>query len=233
MLFVLIRRIVIALAGISLALLITVLLLDPRSIDELALNILLTSVLLRLPAAILFDLIVLAVVVVLVRSERVPRPASAGLVVKAQGVIADVSVESARERILRAVRAVPDVLAAEASVKALRGRADVDLDVSVSHDSTSLPDKQREIDRALRQVINKELGLQMAGQPRVHIRMGEDEKLVTSESSVSVPAVTTVNLPEEIKPTPVAEPEVKVETAQPLVKDTMSLRGDSDAKPDA
>ncbi len=232
--FTLIRKIIIVLAGISLALLITVLLLDPFSVSVLALNINLTSVLIRLPAAILIDLIVLAVVVVLVRSERVPRPASTGLMVKAQGAIADVSVESARERILRAVRAVPDVLAAEADVKAIRGRADVDLDVSVSKESTSLPDKQREIDRALRQVINKELGLQMAGQPRVHIRMGNDEKLFTSEPSAAIPAATTVTPPVgEALPAPVAQPEPKVETAEPFpVKDTMTLRRDEDTKPE-
>ncbi len=230
--FTLIRKLIIALAGISLALLVTVLLLDPFSVSVLALNINLTSVLLRLPAAILIDLIVLAVVIVLVRSERAPHPANAGLMVKAQGAIADVSVESARERILRAVRAVPDVLAAEADVKALRGRADVDLEVSVSRESTSLPDKQREIDKALRQVINKELGLQMAGKPRVHIRMGNDEKLLTSEPA-AIPAVTPATPVEEIKPAPAAEPEVKVETVQPVVvKDTMTLRGDDAAKPE-
>ena len=163
------------LVGISLAILVTVLLLNPDSIVTLALNLSATSALIRLPLAILVDVIMLAVIVVLVRGERSPHSRS-GLMVKAQGAIADVSVNSARDRILRAVRDVPDVLSAEAKVKALHGKADVDLDVVVSHESTNLPEKQREIDRALRQVINKQLGLQMAGKPRVHIRMDDDEK---------------------------------------------------------
>ena len=102
-------------------------------------------------------------------------------------------IDSARDRILRAVRDVPDVLSANATVKPVRGKADVELDVVVSHESISVPEKQREIDRALRQVINKQLGLQMAGKPRVHIRL-DDEKVE------ALPAPTTPETPEPPEP---------------------------------
>lgn len=192
-----IRKLIIVLVGVSLALLVTVLLLSPDSIMSLAFNIRDTSALIRLPLAIIIDVIVIALIVLLVRNERTPT-AVGGLTVKAQGAHADVSIESARERILRAVRDVPDVLSAQVEVKAIRGKADVDLDVLVSRHSINIPEKQKEIDRALRQVINKQLGLQMAGKPRVHIRM--DDEPVAAVAPV-VPPVTPVLAP----PAPVVE----------------------------
>lgn len=181
-----VRKLIIVLVGASLGLLVTVLLLNPTSIISLAANLETTSILIRLPLVILIDVVILAIIVVLVRSERQPRPNDA-LIVKAQGVHADVSIDSARERLLRAVRDVPDVISAQAEINAVRGKADIDLDVVVSRESTSLPDKQKEIDRALRQVINKQLGLQLAGKPRVHIRM-EDAALPVGAPTADVPA---------------------------------------------
>jgi len=230
----LVRRVIIVLVGISLAILVTVLFLNPESISNLAFNLTITSGLIRLPLAILIDVVILAVIVVLVRGERTPQP-SGGLIVKAQGAITDISIDSARDRVLRAIREVPGVLSAEATVKALRGKADVDLDVVVSRASTNLPDKQREIDRALRQVINKQLGLEMAGKPRVHMRM-DDEKPTTLAAELPAPA-PVVPVVEPATPEPVVsevKDEVKEEAPESMaVKDTMSLRPDSEANPDA
>lgn len=207
-----IRKLIIVLVGVSLALLVTVLLLSPDAIMSLAFNIRDTSALIRLPLAIIIDVIVVALIVLLVRNERTPT-AVGGLTVKAQGAHADVSIESARERILRAVRDVPDVLSAQAEVKALRGKADVDLEVLVSRESMSIPEKQKEIDRALRQVINKQLGLQMAGKPRVHIRMDDEPAAAVASFT---PPVTPVLVP----PAPVVEapkPETVV-VVEPVVE---------------
>ena len=234
---VLIRRIVTVLVGLCLAVLITVLLVNPESIEHLAFSLIDMSALIRVPVAVLIDIIVLAVIIVLVRSERAPHQASTGLIVKAQGAIADVSIESARDRILRAVREVPDVRSAEATVTALHGRADIDLNVTVSHSSANLPDKQRELDRALRQVINKQLGLQLAGKPRVHIRM-EDEKLLTGPVEPSAPVPTPAPTPVVVAETKPETP-VKLETVAPVKEETvapadgMTLRGDSEPKSDA
>lgn len=220
-----VRKIIIALVGLSLALLLTVLLLNPESIRQLALSLGDTSALIRLPVAVLIDALILVIVMILVRADRSAHPAS-GLIVKAQGAIADVSVESARDRILRAVRTVPDVLSAEAEIKAVRGKADVDLEVVVARESSSLPEKQKEIDRALRQVVNKQLGLQLAGKPRVHLRMSDElpepeppalpTALPTTLAATPTPAPTaTTELPAE--PTPAEAP-------PPESVDTMSLR---------
>jgi hypothetical protein len=205
-----------------------VLLLVPDAIAQFAFNLSATSALIRLPAAILIDALVLVIVVVLVRSERNSRPAT-GLIVKAQGAIADVSIESARERILRAVRAVPDVLSAETDIKAVRGKADVDLEVAVSRESVNLPEKQREIDRALRQVVSKQLGLQLAGKPRVHLRMS-DEAPAIPEPPPSLPSL----VPEPVKlETPAAVPEPTPAPFRFESLDTMSVRQEADATDNA
>ena len=210
----------------------------------LALNLNVTSALIRLPLAILLDVVILVVIAVLVRGERAPQH-EGGLIVKAQGAIADISVNSARDRMLRAVREVPAVISAEATVKALRGKADVDMDVVVSRDSNNLPEKQKEIDRALRQVLNKQLGLQMAGKPRVHIRMdGMDEQKpaplpvelpAPAAAAEPAPVIAVVEPTKPEAPTVVAEvKEVKEEPPSPTpVQDTMSLRPESETKPDS
>lgn len=234
-----VRKIVIVVVGISLALLMTVLLLNPDSLASFANNLSETSALVRIPVAVLLDAFLLAVIVILLRGERTPR-STTGLAVKAKGAIADVGIDSARDRILRAVRDVPDVLSASAIVKPVRGKADVELEVVVSHDSMSVPDKQREIDRALRQVINKQLGLQMAGKPRVHIRM-DDERVealppVTPAppeppaAVVVVPAEPVIEevvaAPEPILEAPELEPEALPDAAAdgetPVVKEEES-----------
>ena len=236
----LVRRIIIVLVGISLAILVSVLLLNPETILSLSSNLNQTSALIRLPLAILVDVVILAVIAILVRGERAPQH-EGGLIVKAQGAIADISVDSARDRMLRAVREVPGVISAEATIKALRGKADVDMDVVVSRDSKNLPEKQKEIDRALRQVLNKQLGLQMAGKPRVHIRMDgmDEQKPATLPAELPAPAVVPAppvsTVVEPAKPeAPVIIPVVEEEPPLPTpVKDTMSLRPESEAKPDS
>lgn len=212
-----IRNLIVILVGISLAILITMILLDPSAIAALALNLSEASVLIRLPLAILLVLLIIAVIVVFVRSGR-PAGSASGLIVKAQGAIADISIDSARDRMLRAVRAVPDVIAADADLKAVRGKADVDLNVVVSRESSSLPEKQREIDRALRQVVQKELGLQLAGKPRVHIRM--DTEPAAAQAPVAPEPPPALPLPSQeathtetiIEPEAAGDEPIRVET---------------------
>src|SRR5262249_7529851 len=130
---------------------------------------------------------------------------------RGSGAVTEVSIESARERILKAVSDVPDVVAAEASVKPVRGRADIELQVTVFGHDVKLPDKQRDINRALKQVIDKQLGLEMAGQPRIHIRIHGEEKqkppLVAPAPSVEKEKPITPPVQRESPPPVKVEPE--------------------------
>ena len=143
----------------------------PDSIRRIMASLEESSLLLRLVTVMVINILV---VIGLLARLRGPRKVTTGLAVKAPGSQTDVSIESAQTLLLSAVEEVPDVVSAEAKVKAVNGKADIDLLVQVKGDDIHVPRKQKEINRALRQVINKQLGLQMQGRPRVHIRLADD-----------------------------------------------------------
>lgn len=171
-------RLLLFLLTVLLIVVLSVFLLSPTTVQNWSGNISEIPPLVRIVIAVLIDLVLLALLFSQLRPAR--QPATSGLMMRASGTLTEVSVDSARERILKAVGDVPDVVSVEAQVRPVRGRADLDLDVAVLGDDVRLPEKQKEIDRALRQVINKQLGLQMAGRPRVRIRLhGERPAVVT------------------------------------------------------
>ncbi len=179
------------------------------------------SPVLRLAITIVIDLFLLLLMYLQVRPD--PGSKVNGLVMRGSGAITEVSVESARDRILKAVSDVADVVSVEASVKPVRGRAEIEMQVAVLGHDVKLPAKQKEIDRALRQVIDKQLGLQMAGQPRIQLRIhGEPElkpPVIAAPPPVVVPEKETV-LPPPVQPLPAA----KIETV-PDVKPSTGLFG--------
>ncbi|MBZ0275875.1 MAG: hypothetical protein K8I60_07020 [Anaerolineae bacterium] len=168
------------------------------------------SFVVRVIVTVLLSGLLLALTYIQVR----PAPSNhTGLVMKVSGAITDVSIESARDRILKAVEEVVDVVSAEADIKPVRGKADLELRVVVMGHGIKLPDKQKEINRALKQVINKQLGLQMAGRPRVHIQ------LYTDTPRSPAPVVTTPATPEKpAAPPVVSAPEPKPVTPPPPVE---------------
>lgn len=244
----LLARVYLLLITLLLVILLTVFLLSPAIVSEWAANISEVSGLLRIVVAVLLDVVLLALAFLQIRPAR--RPAATGLMMRASGAVTEVSVDSARDRILKAVSDVRDVVSVEARVTPIRGRADVDLDVEVLGEDVRLPDKQRDINRALKQVINKQLGLQMAGSPHVHIRLhGEKPRVVTPVKPTPVvsvlPMVETEKKapgggfqPDETTVKPVSPPVPVVETRpEPESKETGGLLGglfrrDRDEKPE-
>jgi len=103
------------------------------------------------------------------------------------------------------------------------------MDVVVDGDDLSVPDKHKEIDRALRQVVIKQLGLQLASRPRVHIRLvGPGEALPVTEPVPVLPAVA----PAPILPPP--EPIAPVASVvAPSIASTPAIGVDPSAVPDA
>jgi hypothetical protein len=195
------KRIVVILIGLLLFAFITVIFLLPDALSALAENIKTLSPVVRIIAAIFIDAILLGLVYTQVRPA--PKHVETGLAVRASGAITDVSIESARERILKAVRAVPDVLSAAATLEGVRGKASVNLEVVVNGAQVNVPSKQKEIDRALKQVIEKQLGLQMASRPRVHIVLHEENSSSPSITATPSPAASPVPI---TTPAPPAHP---------------------------
>jgi hypothetical protein len=191
----LLQRVALVVVIVVVAIVLTLILIQPDLISRLDSGV-------RVFLALLIDLTMLGLLAALLRRQRVPNQSA--LMVRAAGAVADVNVASARERILRAVRAVPGVTSVEAKVEAVRSRADIELDVMVSGTNINVPHKQKEIDRALRQVIQKQLGLQMARKPRVHIQLEAEQPEVPAtriekpRPAIAPPPVVTEALPASV-----------------------------------
>lgn len=187
------RRFYLVLITLALVASLSLFLLFPQTVNNWSAALSDQSPLIPVLVTAVLDILLLTLLYLQVRPD--PRERATGLMMQASGAITEVSVESARDRILKAVSDVPDVISADAEVKPIRGKADVELQVTVMGHDVQLPAKQKEINRALNQVIHKQLGLRMAGQPRVHIRF-HNEKTVPSTSFVATP----IEKPVEIAP---------------------------------
>jgi hypothetical protein len=172
--------------GILVLALVTILLLAPDTVSRVFESIAGVNIALRTAAMLVLNALVLLLMYLRVRGRRVPVD---GLIVQAQGALANVEVESARAIVLDAVNHVPGVISTEATIKAVRGQADIQMDVNIDSAAVNIPQKQKEINRVLRQVINKQLGLRLYGRPRVNIRL-ETPPVKTQASAASAPVIT-------------------------------------------
>jgi hypothetical protein len=167
----LLRSIFLIILGLLLITIVTIIFVAPEAIITLFQSITGINIAVRLALALVLDLLILAVIYLRIRPTK---ETPDGLIVKASGARADIGIDSARSMILAAVKEVPDVYAVDVNLSAVEGKADIELDVRVEGDAINIPAKQREIDRALKQVTNKQLGLDILGRPRVHIHLKED-----------------------------------------------------------
>ncbi|MBL8163012.1 MAG: hypothetical protein JNJ61_13580 [Anaerolineae bacterium] len=169
------KRLYLLILTVALIAVVVLFLLAPGSVNGWTGSIMEAPVLLRVLVALVVALLLGALTTMQIRGER--RNRMSGLMMRAGGAITEVSVDSARGRILKAVSDLPDVASAEAQINPVRGRADIEMQVTVFGHDVNLPAKQKEINRALNQVLNKQLGLRLAGRPRVHIQIyGEQPK---------------------------------------------------------
>lgn len=188
----LLLRILLSLASLIIVAVLTVLLIAPESIIQVLEALPDVNIVLRIAVVVVFYVLILGVLYLRVRF----RPRGHGehmLTVNSGGAVTAITVESVRERVLKAVREVPDVGNVIATLKSARGRADIDLDVTMKSDEVNIPTKQREISRAIEQVIKKQLGLRMAGPARINIRLSEPKTAAnggTSPVTTSSPVVS-------------------------------------------
>lgn len=214
----LLRRLLVLIYGLALLALVTVALLFPEVIANALLAFGDTSQTARAIVVAVIDLAIVIALFLVIRSPR--REELDGLIVKTPGARADINIASARDLILKAVRDVPNVVSAEAKLTAPAGRADIDLAVEVVGSDVNVPNKQREIDRALRQVALKQLGLQLATQPRVHIQLVTEEELRAREAAFQPhplpPEPPAASARETWTPAPAVTPAPEAWTAAPV-----------------
>lgn len=187
---------VVLVVGVLVLALVTVVLLAPETLERLFAGISDVNIALRTVAMIVVNMLVL--VLIYLRLRRQPTSVK-GLTVQVQGVLANVEVESARAIVLHAVSGVTDVRSADATVRSVQGRADVEVDVTIASASVNVPEKQKEINQVLRQVITKQLGLRFHGRPRVNIRL---------ETPLSAPGSDSPEKPSVVV-TPAVQPDVQ------------------------
>lgn len=155
----------------------------------------------------------LAVLFSRVRTPK--RTQTDALTVRTQGAETAVTVESVQNLVLKTVRGIPDVADVQADVKSFDGKADITLNVVTENDTVNVPAKQREINRALDQVINKQLGLQMSGRPKVNVQLGG---VKPAPAAYVEPAVITP-APVKTEVTPPPAPVVSVTPPSEPVKE--------------
>lgn len=213
------ERIFFALIGLLLITLITVLLVVPEAVSDGLLNLANVALVVRIAVVLVLDLLVLAFLYLNLRSKS---PTSSGLIVKAPGALADISVDSARSFILSAVQKVPDVVSTEAKLEAVRGKAKIEMDVRVRGRDVNIPRKQQEINQALKQVINKQLGLDILDRPQVHIHLEDDKPKVAPAVAVP-PAAPKVETPPVIVPAR-KEPPLVTPSINPSLAESDALK---------
>jgi hypothetical protein len=110
-----------------------------------------------------------------------------GLIVKTSGgALAELTIDSAREQILKAVKALPSVSRADVEIIGKYGKAVITLNVVMVDDGNGLLEKEKVIDKTLNEVVKKRLGLKMANRPVVQLRFsGDKTPLPAQESSAS------------------------------------------------
>lgn len=182
----LLLRILLSLASLVLVAVLTVLLIAPQSAIPVLEALAEVSLVLRVAIVVVFYAVMLGILYLRLRFR--PRGHGADmLTVNSGGAVTAITVESVRERVLKAVRDIADVGNVVATLKSIRGRADIELDVTMKSDEVNIPAKQREISRAIEQVIKKQLGLRMAGPARISIRLSEPKGTSGVVSSPNAP----------------------------------------------
>lgn len=162
------KRIAVIMAELALAIFITILLVSPVTIRTWVDAVNDLNLLIRLGAVIGINIGFFRLITMQIRKRKILN--NDDLIVKISGVIADVSLDSVRERVTKAVQAIKDVDSVDTKVRAKDGKADIDLQV-VMIGTINVPKKQKEVNQVIKKVVTEQLGLDLAGKPRVHIRL--------------------------------------------------------------
>ncbi|MBC8170281.1 MAG: hypothetical protein H7X77_01355 [Anaerolineae bacterium] len=204
-----ITRLLMTLLALLLVAFLTVLLITPDTVVDVLARLEQVVFAARVALVVIMYLVILSLLYLQVRST--PKAQSDTLSVNASGAIAAVTVDSVRERILKTIGEVPGVASVTAQLKSIRGKADIDLSVTTTDDKVNIPEKQKEINRALEQVIKKQLGIQMAGRPRVNIRLGTVKPVVPAPAA-AVPLPVIAPPP---PPAPIISPAAEIPFEEP------------------
>lgn len=166
-----ITRLLVVIALIGMLVLMTLFLVTPQIIIDIATQLQEVPAInraLQIAVAVILDAALLMLI------WRILRPRKEELIVQARGAKTAVSADSVQRQINTRIAQVSDVLHVHTEVEVTKGAAQVTLNVR-SRPDINIPDKQRELSRVLRQMVEKQMGLKLAGQPIIHIALATDE----------------------------------------------------------
>lgn len=86
------------------------------------------------------------------------------------GGVAEISLQAISQRLKEQVSRIPDVVEVKPRISAARRRVRVALDVGIASSVGSIPAKAAEIIGVARETVENQMGLSLAGEPRVRIR---------------------------------------------------------------
>lgn len=205
------KRLVISLGLIALMILVTIVLVAPQVVADLATRMAEAATPIRIVevlAAILIDAVLIGLVYRTAFPDRME-----GLTVRARGAKTAVSIDSVQRQINNTIAQVSDVLAVQTEVVDEQGDVRVALRVRTRPD-IMVPEKQKEINRTLRQVVEKQLGLRLAGPATIHIALSADDYETTEERATLITTERGYVTPEPLpryalasRATPSGEPE--------------------------
>ncbi len=208
---------------ILLVLAMTVLLAAPQALADLVTRVNAIQPVVRILLAVLIDALLL-----LWLYRRLRAQPKEGLVVRARGVKAEVNIDSVQRQINARVDEITDVLAVQTEVLADKGGAQITLHVRTQPDIV-VPEKQKEITRVLKQVVEKQMGLRLAGPPAIHISL--DTVPLTDSARAAMTGAVEPETPEPAPAPALADvSSVDVSTVNSTSRATpeKSARGSSD-----
>ncbi len=124
---------------------------------------------LQVVVAVILDALLIVLLYRLIRPGRTP-----GLMVRMRGARAEVSLDSVQRQINARIAQVSDVLDVQTEVEIENAGASVTLNVRTRPDII-IPEKQKEITRVLRQLVEKQMGLKLAGTLVIHITLASNQ----------------------------------------------------------
>ncbi len=194
------RRVVWGVVGVIIGLFWLIFLLVPHSLAEVVMS---WPMLLRVLIVIAIELLLSWFLYLRLRREPLD---STVFSTQASGSINEIGVESVGERLKTVVEKLADIVVANMTISNVGGRADVEMDVTLVNRDINLPEKERELNRTIQQVIQKQLGLQLAGTPRIYLRFEgrsskstDDVETVHMERAATYPPIDS-SQPRTVKP---------------------------------
>ncbi len=189
------RKFTLVIAEILLLLLITLLLASPETLVGISERLFAVDLTLRVVVVIVIDILIFLAIISQLRGGT--RYSGPQLIVQAGDSNTTVTTESVRQGIIKAMLDIDAIENVKCDVKGKRGEALITMEVISSRDDINIPNKQKEIDRAIKRVVVKQMGVKLSKPAVISIRLASDapsepvEQTNTAPSPVVQPLVTS------------------------------------------